>query len=212
MGSRTGDPPMSAFRPPTGIVLAAGLSTRMGQAKQLLPLGEGRTVLQVVVEQVRSQLESVIVVVGHRAAEVTASLADFGVECVYNREYSQGMLSSVQCGVRAARGDAGYLVCLGDQPGIRAGVIQQILAAAKGGSGIVIPCHGGRRGHPVYVRQTYADEILGLMGGAGLKAVTRGHPEDTVELEVAAPEILVDMDTPDDYARHLSRWNAGSPT
>lgn len=202
---------MSTPHQPTGIVLAAGLSTRMGLTKQLLPLGDGRTVLQAVVEQVRSQLESVIVIVGHRADEVVATLEDLGVECVYNGEYAQGMLSSVQCGVRAARPDAGYLVCLGDQPGIRAGLIGQVLTAAKGGSGIVIPCHGGRRGHPVYISGAYADEILRLTGEAGLKAVTRGHPEDTVELEVAEPEILEDMDTPDEYASHLARWNAVNP-
>ena len=202
---------MSIFRPPTGIVLAAGLSTRMGRPKQLLPLPSGRTVLQEVVEQVRSQLRSVIIVVGHRADEVTVSLAGLGVECVHNPEFARGMLSSVQCGVRAARAGAGYLVCLGDQPGIRPVIIQQILAAARGGSGIVIPCHRGRRGHPVYLSAKYADEILGINGDEGLRAVTRGHPEDTAELEVADLETLLDMDTPDDYAQYLARAKPVNP-
>jgi len=202
---------MSAYLPPTGVVLAAGLSTRMGQPKQLLPVVGGRTVLQMVVEQVRSQLEAVTVVVGHRADEVAASLAGLGVECVYNREFSKGMLSSVQCGVKAADPGAGYLVCLGDQPGIRPSIIEHILTVARRGRGIVIPCHGGRRGHPVYLSQRYTEEILGIAGDQGLRAVTRGHPDDTAEVEVADMESLLDMDTPDDYARYLARSKTSSP-
>ncbi|HIC69611.1 MAG TPA: hypothetical protein EYO90_08810, partial [Candidatus Latescibacteria bacterium] len=73
-----------------GIVLAAGLSTRMGRPKQLLRLGD-RTVIEVVVRRVRSQLDQVIVVLGHRAGEIAPLLETCEVRCVVNERYRAGM-------------------------------------------------------------------------------------------------------------------------
>lgn len=182
-----------------GIVLAAGMSTRMGSFKQLLPL-QGRRVVQVVVELIVPWVERVFVVVGHRAGEVEAALADYPVECVFNPDYSRGMLTSVQAGIRAVERADGYLICLGDQPGIPAAVVENVLAAAThSAAGIVIPSYGGRRGHPVFVRGAYREEILSLSEDQGLNVVTRGYPEDTLEVPVDEAWILKDMDTPEEY-------------
>ena len=182
-----------------GIVLAAGMSTRMGSFKQLLPL-QGRRVVQVVVERIVPRVERVYVVVGHRASEVEAALVDYPVECVYNPDYDRGMLSSVQAGVRAAGCAGGYLICLGDQPGIPVTAVEKVVAAARSSkAGIVIPVHGGHRGHPVYLRRKYREEILNLPEERGLNEVTRGHPEDTLEVPVDDVWILKDMDTPEEY-------------
>lgn len=193
-----------------GIVLAAGLSTRMGQPKQLLPLGD-KVVVQVVVEAVVGQVDRAVVVLGHRAEEVARALTGYPVRCVVNPDYCAGMLTSVQCGIRAAAGASAFLICLGDQPGITARNIAGLLAAARGeGKGIAVPCHAGRRGHPVLVGSAYAGEILSLGAGQGLHVVTRGHPEDTVEVSVEDPLILEDMDTPAEYHRELERRRLAS--
>ncbi|MFC1525280.1 NTP transferase domain-containing protein [Candidatus Latescibacterota bacterium] len=202
-----------------GIILAAGLSTRMGRPKQLLPLGYGEAVIDVVVQAARSHLSRVIVVVGHRGAEIADHLAPHDVAVVTNPSFERGMLSSVQCGVRAAGEAAGYLICLGDQPAMDGQVVGAVVAAAvRSGKGIVIPTHRGRGGHPVYVGRRYGAEVLSLTGEeGGLRAVTRGHPDDTLELEVNSPLVLEDMDTPADYERECQRRGiapvsaAGSP-
>jgi molybdenum cofactor cytidylyltransferase len=189
-----------------GIVLAAGMATRMGRCKQLLPLG-GKKIIQRVVEQVIGQVGEVYVVIGHRGEEVAAELSDYPVTCVDNPDYRSGMLSSVQCGVRAAGKAVGFLLCLGDQPGIGSKVVSVVLAEAEGGDkGLVIPTNRGKRGHPIWIHRRYREEILALGRERGLNVVTRGHPDDTLEIPVDDQQILVDLDTPADYQREKERF------
>ena len=190
-----------------GIILAAGMSTRMGQLKQLLPLG-GRAAIEWIAEVVGQRLDEVVVVLGHRAEEIAPVLAPYPVRWVVNADYQTGMLSSVQCAVREVDAAADYLICLGDQPRLSGAVVDQVLQArTQVGAGIIIPTASGKRGHPVLIRNAYRAEILGLPLDVGLNAVTRGHPEDTYELPVAEEAILTDMDTPADYQRELEQWS-----
>lgn len=190
----------------SAIVLAAGMSTRMGRLKQLLPLGD-RLVVQRVADAACSCIDRVVVVLGHEAAAVGAALAGRPVECVVNADYAAGMLSSFRCGLEAAGEADGYLLCLGDQPGIGPQVIRALLnAAQKTDKGLLIPVHCGRRGHPVLIGARYLPEINALPPEGGLKPVTRGHPEDTAEIVLDDQAVLEDMDTPDDYRRHLGRY------
>ena len=189
-----------------GIILAAGMSSRMGPLKQLLPLG-GRAALEWVAEAVGPRLDEVVVVLGYRAAEIAPVLAAYPVRCVVNADYHTGMLSSVQCGLRAVHAAADYLICLGDQPRLRGAVVEQVLQArSQTDAGIIIPTANGKRGHPVLIRNAYRAEILALPLDVGLNAVTRGHPADTCEWPVAEAAILTDMDTPADYQRALQQW------
>ena len=190
-----------------GIVLAAGMSTRMGQLKQLLPLG-GRAAIEWIAEVVGQRLDEVVVVLGHRAEEIAPVLAAYPVRWVVNADYQMGMLSSVQCAVRAVDTESDYLICLGDQPRLSGAVVEQVLQArTQVDEGIIIPTANGKRGHPILIRNAYRGEILGLSLDVGLNAVTRGHPEDTYELPVAEEAILTDMDTPADYQRELAHWS-----
>lgn len=189
-----------------GIILAAGMSTRMGQLKQLLPLG-GRAAIEWIAEVVGQRLDEVVVVLGHRAEEIAPVLAAYPVRWVVNVDYQTGMLSSVQCAVRTVDIESDYLICLGDQPRLSGSVVEQVLQArTQVGEGIIIPTANGKRGHPVLICNAYRAEILGLSLDVGLNAVTRGHPEDTYELPVAEEAILTDMDTPADYRRELEQW------
>jgi molybdenum cofactor cytidylyltransferase len=189
------------------IVLAAGESRRMGTPKQLLPFG-GKTILLTVVDRLlSSRADGVLVVLGCRAEEVRATLGDRPVRTLFNPDYARGMLTSVQAGVAALPPEAtAALICLGDQPSVDPGVVDRVIEAQRRtGKGIVIPTFNGRRGHPALVGLRYRDEILALAGEPGLKAVMRGHPQDTVEVEVHRPEILDDIDTPEDYQKALTR-------
>ncbi len=189
-----------------GIILAAGMSTRMGQLKQLLPLG-GRAAIEWIAEVVGHRLDQTVVVLGHRAEEIAPVLAPYPVRWVVNADYRMGMLSSVQCAVRELNTGVDYLICLGDQPRLSRAVVEQVLQVRKQvDAGIIIPTVNGKRGHPVLIRNAYRAEILGLPLDVGLNAVTRGHPEDTYELPVAEDAILTDMDTPADYQRELEQW------
>lgn len=182
------------------VVLAAGMSTRMGTFKQLLPFG-GRTLIEWVVDQLTPVLQRVVVVVGHRGAEVREALGTRRVDCVTNLDFAAGMCSSVQCGIRRAGPAGAYLICLGDQP-VLAGLLGPLLAAAETNSqGILIPTFRGRRGHPLLLRERYAAAALALGPDQGLNTLTRAHPEDTLEVPLSEPGALEDLDTPADYER-----------
>lgn len=193
-----------------GLVLAAGLSQRMGTPKQLLPFGP-KTILQTVVDVLLAlDLQDVIVVLGHEAERVRDSLGNRDITCCYNENYKEGMFSSVLCGVHAIPKTADAMVmALGDQPHIEARVGRRVVDAyQRGSSGIVIPTWDGKRGHPALVDlKRYRDKIVSLSGENGLKPVMRGYGDDTLELQVDDAGILRDLDTPEDYRLALERRN-----
>ena len=129
---------------PTGIILAAGLSSRMHRPKQLLPWGSG-TVIEGIARRVRGRLPETIVVLGHLANEISPMLADVDVRIVVNQDYEHGMLSSVKCGIAAATGAPAYLVFLGDQPVVDDEVIDAVVHVfGERGRGIVVPVFEGQ--------------------------------------------------------------------
>ena len=177
----------------------------MGRLKQLLPLA-GEPALRLVTQRVLSRLDKVVVVLGHRADLVRPALAGLGVQIAVNDAYASGMTSSVQCGLRAAGPAFGYIVCLGDQPSLAAATIDLVAARARtSGRGLVIPTYRGQRGHPIFLGRAYLAPVLALGPDQGLNHVTRGYPDDTLEVAVEGGEILDDMDTPADYRREVER-------
>src|SRR5437660_221545 len=103
-----------------GVVLAAGKSSRMGEFKPVMEMG-GKAMLQRVIENAKEgELEPVIVVTGYARERVKEIISRSGAREVHNPDFEEGMLSSVQIGVRAVGDAAGFMVILGDQPGVRA--------------------------------------------------------------------------------------------
>jgi molybdenum cofactor cytidylyltransferase len=201
------------------MILAAGESRRMGTQKLLLPFGEttivgavagtaassraGRTlvVLGADHEAIRRELEPLAgsgPADGPRAGKKPGASLSFAI----NTDYRLGMLTSIQAGFRALPPDAeAALIMLGDQPFLSARVVDAVVAAYEtGGRGIVIPTFKGRRGHPVLIDLEYRNEILRLDPSAGLRGLMRAHPGDILDVDVADPNILRDLDTPEDYA------------
>ena len=193
-----------------GVVLAAGESRRMGQPKQLLPFGE-RTILERVVDTLLTAgVGKVIVVLGHLAERVRAVLGDRPVRAVINEAYRQGMLSSVKCGVRAiGTGYDAALFALGDQPHIACAVVSEVIGAYRtGNAGMVIPCYGGKKGHPIVINlQKYREAIVNLPENVGLNALMQEHTKDVRLIDVTTDDIIRDIDVPDDYARELARFS-----
>jgi molybdenum cofactor cytidylyltransferase len=191
----------------TAIVLAAGLSTRMGQVKQLLPYGEHTVVEQVVSTLLASPVDEVLVVTGHQRAAVEAALARWPVRTVFNPCYAdQEMLASVQAGLRAASaGSQAALLAVGDMPAIRADVVAQLVQAyrAAGDDRVFIPSYRMRAGHPVLVPRPYWPAILALPAGDSLRSALRAQAACIQWVVVDSATVLRDMDTPADYEREL---------
>lgn len=212
IGSVRGTEPVYEIRRPVGaIVLAAGLSTRMGEPKVLLPWGEKKTIIEHIVEQlINSRVDHIVVVTGHKSKEVKQALGDLGVEVVFNRGYKSGeMLSSLKAGLRAMPDNiAAAMVTLGDQPRIQPRVIYQILAAYSRGKGeIIAPSFEMRRGHPILISRKFWQEILSLPRDQAPRDVINAHSEHIHYINVNTDSVLRDVDTPKDYAEE--RWRAG---
>lgn len=188
------------------VILAAGRSKRMGTAKMLLPY-EGTTVIQNVVRKVRaSGVHSVLVVLGAESDSIKTVLKNDPVRLVRNPDFDRGMLSSVQCGLRALPRSATWvLVLLGDQPVLFESVVRTMLRARERTSkGILVPVFKGRRGHPLLFGLKYKKAALNLDPAVGLRQLLRDHPDDVLEVEVPDRAILDDIDTPGDYRRALA--------
>ena len=130
------------------------------------------------------------------------------MQLLHNPQYHYGMTTSVQVALRhiTPLPDA-YLLALVDQPHLYLALIQQLLAAfAQTRKGLVIPTYEGKRGHPIILSAAYRQEVLALGPDQGLNIVTRGHPDDTLEVPVASDDVLRDMDYPEEYEAELQRW------
>ena len=187
------------------VVLAAGLSRRMGVQKLLLPFS-GKTVIAHIVEQLLpSTVEQVYVVVGHQAERISDELSGRPISIVNNPNYTSGMLSSVRCGLQSLPEKCrAVMVVLGDQPSISTELIDQMLQSfATTEKSILVPLYEGKRGHPILFSSLYRDEILTQYDDVGLRGLLRNHSEDIYELTVSNASVLCDMDYPEDYRREL---------
>jgi len=151
----------------------------------------------------------VIVVLGHRCDEIAASLEGHGAELVVNERYQEGMLSSLQAGFAAAPAETGwFVIALGDQPSLSAGVVRLLLSECDNGpETILVPSYGNRRGHPLLIHARHRPEVLSLDPEVGLRELLRRHPEAVRHVPVPDDAVLHDMDTPEDYERELRRLN-----
>jgi len=187
------------------IVLAAGRSERMGTQKLLLPL-DGKPIIARIVDKLKLRsLAETIVVVGSEGEKIRHALDGRVVTFVTNQDGAGDMLSSLRCGLGATPVECtAFLIVLGDQPNITTGLITQLINAfTESGDGIVMPTNDGRRGHPVLIAARFRDELLSRHDGTGLRGLLNAHPDEIHLVGVSDATALADMDTPEDYQRHL---------
>jgi molybdenum cofactor cytidylyltransferase len=195
----------------SGIILAAGLSTRIGEPKQLLPF-ERSTIIETVIDNLLgSKLEEVVVVVGHEAGKIKACIQHKPVKIVYNPDYRSGMLTSAQCGVRAISDSAdAFALTLVDQPFITSNLIDLVVDAhTQTDRGITIPSYDNRRGHPVIFDCRYAADILALEPeNGGVRSLFRKYAHDIYYVVVDTDRVLRDIDYRKDYEEALGEAGA----
>jgi CTP:molybdopterin cytidylyltransferase MocA len=187
---------------PAGIILAAGLSSRMGRDKATLPY-RGSTFLNRLIGLLAPRVEPLVVVLGHNAELIRPTIRpDSRVACAVNPNFEQGMLSSLQIGIRALpAGIEAALFTLVDLPAVAEDTVDRLLAAFESGAQpLTIPRCAGRRGHPVFARNAILDEIAALPTNASAKTVIHAHRSETLFVEVNDDGIFRDVDVPEDYA------------
>ncbi len=194
------------------IIPAAGFSSRMGKLKALLPFGE-TTLLGHIINLFRScSINDIVVVTGHRAAEIEQIALESGARTVFNAEFGRGMFSSIQSGIRVLHPDTrAFFLLPVDIPLIRKGTIRLLVDAFNTClPAVLYPVFQGRRGHPPLITSSLISQILNNAGENGLRElldkVDRQSITSVREIEVPDANILFDMDTMDDYKIGMERY------
>ncbi len=183
------------------IVLAAGKSTRFGSNKLLSKVQNETMIEHVVKEATLSKANEVVVVVGHDADGIIKCLRSLQCRIIFNPAFEEGQSSSVVTGVRTVKEYAKAAMILpGDMAFIKVDQINKVIDRYNSTmSNIVVATHEGRMGHPILFRSELFDEILRIKEETfGLKEVVNIHKAQIELVEVKSPEVLMDVDIPED--------------
>jgi molybdenum cofactor cytidylyltransferase len=182
----------------TGLVLAAGGSTRLGRPKQLLAYGDG-TLLGHALDVAREcGFEQTIVAIGGSADEVRHGVDLADLDVVVNDAYGEGCSSSIAAALAAVDPRCDVLVLmLGDQPGVTPGTVATLLAG-RGASPLAVCRYDDGRGHPIAFARGVFGALADLHGDKGVWRLLEQRADEVAEVPVAGP-IPRDVDTLQDY-------------
>jgi len=183
------------------IVLAAGASTRFGSPKQLVRV-DGRPLLHAAVSSaVAVAGHSVSVVLGAHAAELAPLLRHTPASIVINREWSEGMASSIRAGVSKLPGSCtGVMLVLADQPAVTAEDLRRLASAWRRQPAYIAAAqYGSTLGAPAVFPSSSFRDLAELRGDRGAQALFRRNPDRVVRVPMDSASI--DIDTPEDLLR-----------
>jgi molybdenum cofactor cytidylyltransferase len=185
------------------ILLAAGESRRMGQPKQMLPVGGQPLLRHVVASLLGAPVAPFMVVLGSQAAEIAPVLAGLPVQIVINPEWSEGLGSSIRTGVIALERLAptldGLMVALADQPGLTAAHLAALLHRHREtGRSIVASTVANRAMPPAFFSTSWFPHLRTLTGDQGARSLLQAHAAELAHVPLSDG---TDLDTPDDYHR-----------
>lgn len=183
------------------IMPAAGLSSRMGAWKLMLPYRANSdnedTILETSVKNALAVCSRVILVAGHRADELIEKMSVYpNVKIVVNQHYQQGMFSSIKLGVEHVRSDH-FFISHGDMPCISTDIYQQLWQARS--IGTVFPGNEKHSGHPVLINAALKQAVIDEPKSGSMKAILRSFP--ITYLKLTDDSIHFDIDTPDAYQK-----------
>lgn len=182
------------------VVLAAGMSRRMGTPKQLLRIGS-ETLLERTLKNVRaSNVSEIVLVLGYAVDDVQKTVATAGLKVVINPDYQQGMGTSLRNGLAAvSAGATAALIVLADQPFVTSETLNRLIECHEERKPqIILPMYQGFRGNPVLLDRSVFAEVQAVSGDVGCRAIFGDHTENILKLPVDDPGILLDIDSQDD--------------
>jgi molybdenum cofactor cytidylyltransferase len=185
------------------VVLAAGLSSRMGVQKLLLPW-TGKTVIETVVDTlIRSKITGIVVVTGRDAVQIASVLKSKPVQVIYNPDFADGnMVTSLRTGLKALqnRVDA-ILMVLADQPQMMETTVKLLVDEwNQHPDSLCIPSYQMHRGHPWVIPARLWGNLNSLDSHQTMRDFIRINEREIQYIVVETATILADLDTPEDYA------------
>lgn len=190
------------------VILAAGQSSRLGEAKQLLPYKGKSLLVQAVDTAVATGLQPVVVVLGARNETVGKELKEKEVVIALNEEWEEGMGSSLRCGLLKAQQVAPetnaviFMVC--DQPYVSPDLLVQLIKTSEATlKPIVASSYGEQSGTPALFSSKLFPALLEIKGDTGARKLIKQYAEEVATIPF--PEGSIDIDTPSDYQTLLKQ-------
>ncbi|MBI4996750.1 MAG: nucleotidyltransferase family protein [Rhodocyclales bacterium] len=178
-----------------GILLAAGVGRRFGGRDKLMHrLADGTPLAVAAAVNLRPACSRVVAVLRPDRVPLADALASAGCEIVLCPDADRGMGHSLATGVRAAADADGWLVALGDMPGVDSSSHRAVTACLKAGASLAATQYGIQRGHPVGFAREWFAELSTLTGDQGGRTILEQHPQQLVLCPVDDPGVLLDID------------------
>jgi molybdenum cofactor cytidylyltransferase len=187
------------------IILAAGLSSRMGDFKILLPWIDNKPILtHVVSKYIALNINPIIIVTGRDAERVQETVAGLPVKCVHNPNYATGeILSSVKIGLQAMPDDVvATFINPADMPRIPQSIIETMQASCQPQQ-IIAPRYQGQRGHPILLDKTFWQAMINLPTDGAPRDVIKANRQYVHFIDTEDDGVIIDIDTPETYQREL---------
>ena len=199
---------MTTQKPTAGIILAAGMSERFQDGpKQLLKLKGGYMIEYVIRASLDSKLDRIFLVLGHHYKKILKALAENSkyfkndrLEIVSNRQYRQGMSSSVRAGLSSAGNTFGSVMfLLGDQPLVDSRLINLMLNRFyKSDKNICVPVYKEKRGNPTIFSRKHFNLLQRAKGDSGGRRIILANPDDILKIDTDSPACVFNINTMDD--------------
>lgn len=183
------------------IVLAAGASSRFGSPKQLVRV-DGRPLLHAAVSRaVEVAGHAVSVVLGAHAADLAPLLRHSAASIVINRDWSEGMASSIRAGVSRLPGSCGgVMLVLADQAAVTAEDLRRLATTWRRQTDYVVAAqYGATLGAPAIFPSSYFRDLMELRGDRGAQSLFKRNPDRVIRVPMDSAS--VDIDTPEDLLR-----------
>ena len=193
----------------SAIILAAGLSSRMGELKALLDIGEKKAILHLIDESIKAGIDDIVVVLGYKNEEISSWINDKKIRCVVNENYVRGMFSSIQKGVQEIDAHSkGFMIMPVDIPLIKANTIQELATFfIESRHDIISPFFNNIKGHPPVLSRKCIESILEVEPAEGLNSIIDSKDWLTCRYDTLDEGILYEMDTKSQYFKLLDYYN-----
>lgn len=188
-----------SFLPFSVILLAAGGSSRLGRAKQLLPFGEGTLIGNAAMVSLDCGASEVIVVLGSKAEEIEKALASMAVKVVVNTDWAEGMASSIRTGLKAvSESSKAAVVALCDQPRVTSAHLRALAESVLNGEApVAASSYDGVLGAPCAFSRSMFGQLMELKGDVGAREIIRNSKSVK---SVPFDEARLDVDTESDIS------------
>ena len=191
----------------TNIILAAGQSKRMLKDNKLLIKINKKTMIERIINtSLNSNANSTVVVLGHQSDTIQEYIRNKEVVTIINKDYKNGLSSSLQCGISALPDDCdAAIIILADMPNIQSNMINSMIKNYDPSNNkcIIVPTFKTKKGNPILLDRKYFPDILKVKGDKGAKDIILNNKESIYELPQKNSSVLNDIDTKEDLSKYI---------